>query len=1116
MSTRTASLSSAINRVFSESLIEQSDRQLLDRFEQFGDEAAFACLVDRHGPMILGLCRRLVGSPDLADDVVQAMFLLLARKSRSIRRRESLASWLRRVARSMARQVRLTESARSRRESKAATNQRGQTAAGDAAWDELLRILDEELQQLPERERAPLLLCYLEGRTQEEAAKHLGWSASTLQRRLKAGRELLRSRMTRRGATLGAGLFAGLLAPSACAVMTATMRQSVVCSALSQGQADAVSVLASELVKGAMRMSILAKIGKCAALALVVSSALAGSVWEMGLAGQPEPPPAQKKAVPAAEARQKEPAAEPEIRRDLFGDPLPKGAELRLGTIGFRVPDVAGVGFRPTGELVAITRNLMLHVWPADGTPTAKVTAITASPPYAWRGCALSSNGRFVAAFLDHKLVVWDVSGDKPVEYLSREAHEIHTMFFSPDGEWLAIKDGAIILLCNLAKKTWDELPYPNGLSFSPDGKLIAVTYLGVVSVIDTATRKERPWKEVPKVHPHSGVFSPDGKILAVLADNPARTVRFLSVESGEEIADMKTPPYSSYWLRFSFDGKNILVGDHHRIREWDPSAGKWLREISGPAVGMGSYDQPAVYSADGRRLAAHSGYAVLLWDVEKQRHVRPDLIEGGHIDAITGITVSPDGKLIATDAIDGDIRMWTADTGKPLFRVESTWDNYQRLVFLADSKSFIAVADDNVTPVLRDATTGREIRRFIVPAETAKSEATHDLRLSADGKMLITTNRPNRLDKNSCTVQWDIAMGREVKRTERVGVNVRDEMMLSTIVSPNGQWSIKWGTLSGTGVKDSISLVNSRESMMMPAAFSQDSRLVAASRSPRTGAPEDRERGSLVVYSIKAKTQVAELPTGKVMRQAFSPDGRELAVVGYKEIAIWDLTSLKTVRRFPIEHGNVFRPRGIAFTPDGRRLITAHDDCTALIWDLTGTGRAPGTAAPRLSADALKQMWDALADNDAAKAYTASWELTDRGEQTVALTRERLKPVKAADKDAVGRLVTKLDVPAFADREAAAKSLREMGDSAIPALRAALKTGLSAEAKDQVERVIAAATERGPSSGLGAQQVRAVAILQRIGSEDARKLLEELSGGLDEARLTREAAEAVQVLRGR
>src|SRR6202041_162331 len=141
-------------------------------------------------------------------------------------------------------------------------------SSGDLAWNELLQILDEELQRLPEPERASLLLCYLEGRTQDEAARHLGWSLSTLRRRLKTGRELLRSRMTRRGATLGAGLFAAFLAPSACAALTPSLRQSVVSAAMNGGQAGAVSALASELVKGAIRMTILAKIGKSLTFAL--------------------------------------------------------------------------------------------------------------------------------------------------------------------------------------------------------------------------------------------------------------------------------------------------------------------------------------------------------------------------------------------------------------------------------------------------------------------------------------------------------------------------------------------------------------------------------------------------------------------------------------------------------------------------------------------------------------------------------------------------------------------------------------------------------------------------------------------------------------------------------
>jgi hypothetical protein len=504
--------------------------------------------------------------------------------------------------------------------------------------------------------------------------------------------------------------------------------------------------------------------------------------------------------------------------------------------------------------------------------------------------------------------------------------------------------------------------------------------------------------------------------------------------------------------------------------------------------------------------LTAHSGNAVLLWDAENQRHVRPDLIEGGHTDAIMGITVSPDGQLIATDALDEDVRMWREDTGRPLFRVASSW-GARRVAFLPDSKSFIAVADDYVTPILREATTGRELRRFTIPPEVAKTETTHDLRLSADGKTLTTTADPVTAGKKSYTVRWDVATGQQVERTE-LATDLRDRLF-PAITSPDGKWSIRGGTLSRIGTKDSIPLVASRESWMIPARFSRDNRLVAVPRVPRTEAPAERESGSLVLYSITAKTLVTELPTGRVMRQGFSPDGRELAVVGVKEIALWDLVSLKAVRHFPMPHGNNLREGAIAFTPDGRRLITGHDDCTALVWDLTGTGRAPGATAPRLSADALKQMWDTLADNDAMKAHTAGWELADRGEQTVVLIRERLKPVKAADKAAVGRLIAELDAEAFADREAATKSLTEMGDSAIPALRAAVKSRLSAETRSRVKRLLDAAAEPVASSGRGAQQARAIVVLQRIGSKGAKKL----AGGLAEARLTREATEALKYL---
>src|SRR4051812_39138896 len=130
MTARPDALPELLKQVVSESLSQYSDGQLLERFAETGDESAFAAILDRHGPMLLGLCRRLLGDDHLADDVLQATFLVLARKPRSIRRRDSLASWLHGVAPRLARQARLAEAARTRRERQAARERAG-TTTGD-------------------------------------------------------------------------------------------------------------------------------------------------------------------------------------------------------------------------------------------------------------------------------------------------------------------------------------------------------------------------------------------------------------------------------------------------------------------------------------------------------------------------------------------------------------------------------------------------------------------------------------------------------------------------------------------------------------------------------------------------------------------------------------------------------------------------------------------------------------------------------------------------------------------------------------------------------------------------------------------------------------------------
>jgi RNA polymerase sigma factor (sigma-70 family) len=179
-----------------------SDRQLLQRFTLHRDESAFAALLERHGSMVLGVCRRVLGCPQTADDAFQATFLVLLRKAGSLAWQESVGSWLHKVAYRVALKARVSQQRRRARERRAASmNPEHQTVDHDRR--ELLLALDAELAILPEKYRQPIVLCYLEGRSHEEAAAELGWPVGTVKGRLPRGREVLRKRLVRRGITPG-------------------------------------------------------------------------------------------------------------------------------------------------------------------------------------------------------------------------------------------------------------------------------------------------------------------------------------------------------------------------------------------------------------------------------------------------------------------------------------------------------------------------------------------------------------------------------------------------------------------------------------------------------------------------------------------------------------------------------------------------------------------------------------------------------------------------------------------------------------------------------------------------------------------------------------------------
>ncbi len=349
------------------------DRSLLARFAGAGDQAAFAALVDRHGPLVLGVCRRVLRDPHLADDAFQAVFLVLARKAGAVQVGPSLASWLFGVARRVSlvarrRRFRMRNAELGMRNADPSSVPHSEIRTPHSAdWDDLLRVLDEELARLPDKLRAPVLECFFREKTQDEAAKALGWSLSTLRRRLDRAKELLRSRLTSRGATLTAALLAGAFAAStALASVPAPLAQAAVGVAVTARGGGAVAASVASLAKGGMGMSLGAKLGlgSLAAGLAIVGAGVGVAKWSPAPA-RPTPEPATPAAaVPEKPQPPAKPADQPKTAEQPKSADPPKPVE-RPKPPGSAQPTA------PAGEWVTIRGRV---IWPEKlPLPTPKV-----------------------------------------------------------------------------------------------------------------------------------------------------------------------------------------------------------------------------------------------------------------------------------------------------------------------------------------------------------------------------------------------------------------------------------------------------------------------------------------------------------------------------------------------------------------------------------------------------------------------------------------------------------------------------------------------------------------------------------------------------------------------
>jgi RNA polymerase sigma factor (sigma-70 family) len=320
------------------------DRQLLQQFVARHEETAFEALVKRHGPVVWGVCRRVLRNTHDAEDAFQATFLVLAQKAGSVGRQDSVGGWLHRVAYHAALKARARAANRQRYERQAEAPCSSDLLS-EVTGRELLAVLDEELARLPDRFRAPLVLCYLEGNTCDEAARLLHWSARTLKRRLGQGREWLRARLERRGLSLPAALLAaGLTASATPAPIPAALISAAVQGGLravtGQGAAGtAPAVLAASV----LRSMTLARIPGAAAIVLLTAVLLALGAFVLATSARAPQSQTRAPAAPQDQPRPRPRQASAEDAktmtiagrvRDAGGKPV-AGAELTVVARGW-------------------------------------------------------------------------------------------------------------------------------------------------------------------------------------------------------------------------------------------------------------------------------------------------------------------------------------------------------------------------------------------------------------------------------------------------------------------------------------------------------------------------------------------------------------------------------------------------------------------------------------------------------------------------------------------------------------------------------------------------------------------------------------------------------------
>jgi RNA polymerase sigma factor (sigma-70 family) len=936
-----------------------TDAALLTRYARHRDPAAFAELLRRHGPVVLGVCRRTLADPHAAEDAFQATFLVLARKAGSIRPAGRVGGWLYGVAVRTAQKAKVAAARRWRREMAVAASGGCEPAGSDPEpvgsaleRSELRAVIDDELGRLPDRLRQPVVLCDLGGKTRSEAARELGWPEGTVAARLARARAVLAERLTRRGVALPAAGLAAVLSPEfAAAAVAPTLARSTLAAADAFGRglaSPAVSPTAQALAEGVLRAMTTGKL-KLAALLVLAGGLLAGATtfWGTAAAGGP---PAGRPVPKAAAPEQPRPSA----GRDS-GLNMTWTEQQPLDHPGWLVGSVA---YSPNGKILVAGGSGRVTARDAASLKELWTTKVDGDAQH-FAAVAFSADGKTIAATFADGVKFLDAETGKVGDTLEEKGSKPTAVGWFPDeavgwGE-PGLRNRKIVFDGERGYhiKNWLAWPQVGGIDLrvTPDSK------------------PRRPVGEVPvAVDPRgkwvvltSPIYRPTGKneLWAYSAGRGA---------GGEMMLGHNATVTSAAW---SADGKTIVTGDTDGVViVWDGGTFKEKARVE--------FEQrvaAVAVTADGKRLAAAvvqpmraSGgpvyrERVYVWnaaDPVKNPPALPvagDKVLGGPFEGTAGLTFSPDGKSLAaafcnfthlarSGELIGKVRVWTLTAtepkpdAKPRPEPTAATDRFREVATLKDHGGVVhsvAFAPDGKTFV-----TGG-IGRFGADGKATPTSGPTVIEWDAGPGQLAWKKRwTSRLGGNSPVAVAYAPDGQTVAATVANGVQLLDafngrsgatlklEAGDPRVVafSPDGKWvAHSTGNVSGFRALDDSggaagAAVPAPGKLPASVAWSPDS-LYMIYAHPTADGP-----GLIGMIGVTPETKPRNIIAheGRVTAVAWSPKDNVIASGGADgQVIFWDPKATKELRRTKISGRNGSSTiNALAFSPDGKTLAAA------------------------------------------------------------------------------------------------------------------------------------------------------------------------------------------------